>query len=244
MNEALTMADFLARAARDPLALLHGPERRGFAPTTSPIPDCDAPGRRWQDCVIEQLVPHGASVLDLGCGDGDLLARLMVRKAVRGVGVELDAHAVTRCVERGVSVVQADLDGGIQGFGADSFDLAILEETMQTLRHPLDVLSGMLRVAQRGIVSFPNFGHWRVRAELALNGRMPETRGLPHRWYDTPNIHLFTLRDMLEWTENTGVSITSGFAFGDHGVQMLRDDDNLFAEEVLLVLSKKHGADR
>jgi len=134
--------------------------------------------------------------------------------------------------------VQADLDAGLRGFGEGSFDYAILEETVQTLRRPLDVLNGMLRVARHGIVSFPNFGFWRVRLDLALGGRMPVTEGLPHRWHDTPNIHLLTLQDFLDWSVESGVFVQSGYALGRDGVQPLRDDDNLFAEEVLLVIGR------
>jgi methionine biosynthesis protein MetW len=188
--------------------------------------------------VIADEIPDGAAVLDLGCGDGELLRRLVDRKHVRAQGVELDAAAVGRCIARDVPVVQIDLDGGIKGFGENSFDYVILEETLQTLRHPQEVLTGMLRVARHAIVSFPNFGFWRVRLDLSLRGRMPVTGRLPFRWYNTPNIHLLTLQDFLDWTASAGIRVTRGYALSRDGVQPLKDDDNLFAEEVLLVLGR------
>lgn len=193
---------------------------------------------RWQDHVIDAEIPAGASVLDLGCGDGELLSHLVAHKNIRAQGVELDPTAVERCIARGVPVVQANLDGGLKGFGEDSFDYVILEETLQTLHRPLDVLAGMLRVARHGIISFPNFGFWRVRLDLSLHGRMPLTSRLPFRWYDTPNIHLLTLQDFLDWSASAGISITKGYAFSSGIVHPLKDDDNLFAEEVLLVVTR------
>lgn len=203
-----------------------------------------APAERWQDRLIVREIPRGASVLDLGCGAGDLLAELMRRRRVRAQGVELDAAEVVRCVERGVPVFQSDLDQGLAGFPDGSFDYVVLEETLQTLHHPLRVLAEMLRVGRHGIVSFPNFAWWRVRLTLMLEGRMPETERLPYRWYDTPNIHLFTLRDFLDWASRERVSIVKGFAYEDGRTRPLREGDNLDAEEALLFLRRRPGAQR
>ncbi|MCX7818152.1 MAG: methionine biosynthesis protein MetW [Kiritimatiellae bacterium] len=196
-----------------------------------------SPGR-WQDPIIVRTIPRGASVLDLGCGSGELLAALMRQRAVRAQGIELDAAEVMRCIERGVPVFQCDLDQGLAGFADRAFDFVVLEETLQTLHRPLTVLREMLRVGRQGIVSFPNFAWWRVRLSLMLEGRMPETERLPYRWYDTPNIHLFTLRDFLEWAAREGVEILSGYACANGTVRPMRDDDNLEAEEALLFLRK------
>lgn len=193
---------------------------------------------RWIDDLIEQIIPTGSSVLDLGCGNGELLSRLMQRKHIRGQGVELDAEAVFRCVERGVPVVQADLDLGLSGFADASFDYVVLEETLQTLHRPVELLREVLRVGRRAVVSFPNFGYWRVRLGLALGGRMPRTAGLPFHWYDTPNIHLFTLEDFREWAADSGVRIVLGHTLADAQVRELRESDNLYAEEVLCVVEK------
>lgn len=229
----------LARTLVDPALFEHASSRAGAPDHLGSWSDGTTAARaRWQDQVIENEIPSGASVLDLGCGDGELLSRLVERKRIRAQGVELDPTAVGRCIARGVPVVQIDLDGGIKGFGENSFDYVILEETLQTLRHPLDVLTGMLRVARHAIVSFPNFGFWRVRLDLSLRGRMPVTGRLPFRWYDTPNIHLLTLQDFLDWTASAGVQVVRAYALSRDGVQPLTDDDSLFAEEALFVLGR------
>ncbi|HLB25931.1 MAG TPA: methionine biosynthesis protein MetW [Nitrospirota bacterium] len=194
---------------------------------------------RWQDEVIEREVEQGSSVLDLGCNDGELLDRLMKKKNVsRAQGVELDPDAVQRCVGRGVPVIQANLDDGLRGFCDLCFDYVILEETLQTLRRPVEVLAEMLRVGRHGIVSFPNFAYWRVRLELALRGRMPVTEWLPYSWYDTPNIHLFTIQDFVEWARHAGVSVVKAYGLADGAVRELEQYDNLYAEEALMVLEK------
>jgi methionine biosynthesis protein MetW len=193
---------------------------------------------RWQDELIEQRIPAGATVLDLGCGSGELLSELVERKRVHAQGVELDADAVFQCVARGVPVFQTDLDQGLKGFPSDGFDYVILEETLQTLRRPDEVLREMLRVGHHGIVSFPNFAYWRVRLDLGIRGRMPVTEWLPHRWYDTPNIHLFTLQDFLDWSAAEGVRIVEAHVLAEGQVRKLEAADNLYAEEALFVVER------
>lgn len=194
---------------------------------------------RWQDDLIERELQPGASILDLGCGNGDLLVRLTRMKKVRGQGIELDAPSVIRCVEQGVAVFQADLDEGLKGFPDRSFDVVVLEETLQTLHRPLKVLDEMLRVGRLGIVSFPNFGYWRVRLSLTLEGRMPVTERLPYRWHDTPNIHLLTLQDFLDWAAGAGVRVVKAFALAGGCARPMEADDNLNAEEALFFLARK-----
>ncbi len=198
----------------------------------------DEISKRWQDPIIEDIIPERAFVLDLGCGDGDLLLRLMQKKKVRGQGVEKGASEVIECVQRGVPVFHTDIDQGLPGFQYAEFDYVILEETLQTLHHPIRVLEEMLRVGRRSIISFPNFGYWRVRLELALGGRMPQTEWLPHHWYDTPNIHLCCLQDFLDWTQDSNVTVSAGFVLCEGEVRELRDGDNLHAEEALLVVER------
>ena len=193
---------------------------------------------RWQDDLIEREITPGASVLDLGCGSGELLIALMRRKQVRAQGVELDPEAVFQCVANGVPVLHRDVDGGLEGFADRSFDYVILEETLQTLHRPVAVLKDMLRVGRRGIVSFPNFAYWRVRLDLGVRGRMPVTQYLPYRWYDTPNIHLFTLQDFLEWTAESRVRVVEGYVLAEGVTRALQPDDNLYAEEALVIVEK------
>jgi methionine biosynthesis protein MetW len=208
----------------------------------SRVPEPDRPENgkwhRWQDPIIERLVPEHASVLDLGCGDGELLARLMASKAVCAQGVELSQESVIRCIERGVPVFHGNLDEGLAGFPDRSFDVVVLEETLQTLHQPLRVLDEMLRVGRRGIVSFPNFAHWSVRIELGLGGRMPITGSLPFRWHDTPNIHLFSIRDFLDWARQSNTDVIEAHVLVQDGVRPIREEDNLMAEEVLFVVRR------
>ncbi len=145
--------------------------------------------------IIADLVRPDARVLDLGCGDGELLHSLQRDKQVNGYGLEIDPAMITSCIERGVNVIEQDLDQGLGNFADNSFDLVVMAETLQSVRQPDVLLDEMLRVGEQCIVTFPNFGHWRCRAYLATRGAMPIAEHLPHRWYDTPNIHLCTFAD-------------------------------------------------
>ncbi|MGQ0501402.1 MAG: methionine biosynthesis protein MetW [Panacagrimonas sp.] len=144
--------------------------------------------------VISEWVEPGCRILDLGCGDGALLDHLARTRNVRGYGLEIDPAKLAACIARGVNVIQADVDDGLKDFGTDSFDYVVLTQTLQALVRPDHALTEILRVGRRAIVTFPNFGHWRVRAQM-LRGRMPLTPALPDAWYDSPNIHLCTVRD-------------------------------------------------
>ncbi len=155
------------------------------------------------------MVPRGARVLDLGCGDGALLEHLIRVKGCDGHGVEISAEGFHACIDRGVPVLQADIDDGLGDFDDGSFDLVVLSQTLQATRRPAFVLSEMMRVAPAGIVSFPNFGHWRIRLGLLGRGRMPSSRVLPYAWHDTPNIHLCTLRDFEELAAAEGFRLTA-----------------------------------
>ena len=137
----------------------------------------------------------GRTVLDLGCGDGLLLQFLQRARAAPGYGVEIDDDNVLACVRNGVNVIQSDLERGLSGFDAGSFDYVILSQTLQAMRHTEDIVLEMLRVGREGIVSFPNFGHWQARWQVAVGGRMPVSEELPYQWYDTPNVHLCTISD-------------------------------------------------
>ncbi|WKD49705.1 methionine biosynthesis protein MetW [Microbulbifer spongiae] len=145
--------------------------------------------------VIQEWITHGSCVLDLGCGDGALLEQLGKNRGVTGYGLEIDPGQITRCVERGVNVVEQNLDAGLGNFSDGSFDTVVMTQALQTLRHPHLVVEEMLRVGRDCIITFPNFGQWRARWHLAFSGRMPVSDLLPYEWYDTPNIHFCTFRD-------------------------------------------------
>lgn len=145
--------------------------------------------------VIADLVNPGARVLDLGCGEGDLLAHLQENKQVNGYGLDLDDNNIRICVSKGVNVIEQNLDDGLANFESNSFDMVVMTETLQSVRSPDILLREMLRIGEECVITFPNFGHWRCRLHLALFGRMPVSRHLPHSWFDTPNIHLCTFRD-------------------------------------------------
>lgn len=145
--------------------------------------------------LVADMVAPGSRVLDVGCGDGTLLHHLGTTKQVDGRGIELSQAGVNACVSHGLSVIQGDADTDLRDYPADAFDYVILSQTLQATRNPKAVLSQLLRIGRRAIISFPNFGYWRVRWDLVFNGRMPVTRTLDNAWYDTPNIHLCTVRD-------------------------------------------------
>ena len=147
---------------------------------------------------ILRLVRPGARVLDVGCGEGDLLELLTREKGVDGQGLEISQAGVSACLAKGLAVVQGDGDRDLDDFPTGAFDYAILSKTLQQMRDPAHALSQLLRIADQAVVSVPNFGHWRVRWVLVTTGRMPETRALPEPWWSTPNIHLCTLRDFIE----------------------------------------------
>jgi methionine biosynthesis protein MetW len=163
--------------------------------------------RRIDYRVIEGLVPHGATVLDLACGDGELLSDLIATRGVRGSGVELSQEAVEACVGKGLSVFHGDLDEGLADFADGSHDVVILSMSLQQLRRPRMIVREMVRVGRQAIVSFPNFAHWGPRVQLCLRGRMPVSRELPYEWWDTPNIHLCTIKDFRELCRQEGLQI-------------------------------------
>jgi methionine biosynthesis protein MetW len=156
--------------------------------------------------IAEWVAPR-SRVLDLGCGDGSLLAHLRDAKSCHGYGVEIDDDLVARCVKEGINVVQQNLDAGLRMFAEKMFDTVVLSQTLQAVHNAERILHEMARVARQGIVSFPNFGHWRHAASL-LAGRMPVTKQIPYQWYDTPNIHLCTLRDFEILAARVGLVIT------------------------------------
>lgn len=145
--------------------------------------------------LIYDWIPAGSRVLDLGCGDGELLSALVAHKQCGGYGVEIDIDSVIAAIGRGVNVIQADLEQGLQAFGDNSFDIIVLSQTIQAMQNTETILRDLTRVAKQAIVSFPNFGYWRNRLQIAFGGHMPVSERMPYQWYNTPNIHWCTLED-------------------------------------------------
>ncbi|MDS4020551.1 MAG: methionine biosynthesis protein MetW [Candidatus Competibacter sp.] len=157
--------------------------------------------------LISEWIRPGTRVLDLGCGDGALLAYLRQHRQVGGYGLEIDTTNIVKCIQAGVNVIHADLEAGLEDFGDSSFDYVIMTQTLQAVKHTEALLDEMLRVGRQGIVTFPNFGFWRCRVQIALQGFMPVVKTLPYQWYDTPNVHLFTIRDFEELCHRKHIDI-------------------------------------
>lgn len=157
--------------------------------------------------IIADWIEPGSRVLDLGCGDGTLLSYLNMNKNVSGYGIEIDDDDITQCIHAGVNVIHMDLNEGLSEFDEDSFDYVVLSLTLQAMQRPDLLLQEMMRVGSEGIVTFPNFGNWKARLQLAFGGRMPVTKSMPNEWFDTPNIHLCTIKDFEQLCRQLGFEI-------------------------------------
>lgn len=193
--------------------------------------------------LIANMVDRGGRVLDIGCGDGDLLRLLRDTRGVDARGIELSQQGVNDCVAKGLPVIQGDADADLNDYPDNAFDYVILSQTLQATRQPRRVLENMLRIGRRAIVSFPNFGHWRIRGQVALGGRMPMTSNLTHRWYDTPNIHFCTIRDFVALTHEIEAKIARGVALDRFGAPMRVNAPwwvwNFFGEQAVFMLERR-----
>ena len=204
----------------------------------------NAEARRLDYDVIVDLVEPGSRVLDLGCGDGLLLSRLIAEKGARGTGVELSQAGVQAAIARGLSVVQGDLDQGLADYRDGSFDWVILNQTLQALVNPGLVLEEMLRVGKAALVGFPNCGQWRARLQLLLSGRMPQHSGLDYRWHDTPATRLLTIADFRAYCSEHGMSIVREIFLVGEGGRRPQLWPNLRAETGIFVLAGERAPSR
>ncbi|MBI4557175.1 MAG: homoserine O-acetyltransferase [Candidatus Hydrogenedentes bacterium] len=195
-------------------------------------------GHRVDYDMIVDLVDEGSRVLDIGCGDGELLSKLIAEKGVDGMGFELSQGNIISCVRRGISVVQADIDKGLVGIPDQSYDFVILSMTLQVITKPDFVLSEMLRVGKKCIVSFPNFGFWKVRAKLMLYGCAPVTRSLPYSWHTSPNRHVLSIRDFREFCASHSIRIEREIDLAERGAAWrAKLWPNVFADEAVFVIT-------
>jgi methionine biosynthesis protein MetW len=167
--------------------------------------------------LVADMVAPGSRLLDVGCGNGELLFYLLHAKGVDGRGMELSQGGVNSCVRNGLSVIQGDADHDLHDYPSHAFDYIVLSQTLQATRNPREVLHHLVRIGRHAIVSIPNFGHWRMRARLLLQGRMPRTSALPHHWYDTPNIHLCTILDFIELCDEENIAVERSVTLDDLG---------------------------
>jgi methionine biosynthesis protein MetW len=196
---------------------------------------------RGDHLLVAQMVERGSKVLDVGCGDGDLL-QLLESRGIDGRGIELSREGVNRCVAKGLAVVQGDADTDLINYPDDAFDYVILSQTLQATRQPRLVLENLLRIGRRAIVSFPNFGFWKMRLQLLVGGHMPRTENLPATWYDTPNIHFCTIKDFVQLCDEINVKMERAVALDLYGRPLRLNAPwwfwNMFGEQGVFLLSR------
>lgn len=192
--------------------------------------------------LVASMIEPGSRVLDVGCGDGELLSYLVHNRRVDGRGMELSQSGVNACVRHGLSVIQGDADNDLQAYPSDAFDYVVLSQTLQATRDPRRAIDHLVRIGRRAIVSFPNFGHWRIRLDLLLRGRMPMTNLLAQPWYETPNIHLCTISDFVALCAEHGVIVERSVTLDRWGRPFSLNPEgrlaNLLAEQALFLLSR------
>ena len=200
-------------------------------------------GGRVDLVLVSEMVAPGARVLDIGAGDGELLRILGENRGVDGRGIELSREGVNECVAKGLAVIQGDADTDLADYPNDAVDYVILSQTLQAVRSPRVVMENMLRIGRHAIVSFPHFGHWRIRGQVGLGGHMPRTDNLPYAWWDSPNIHFCTIKDFRDLCEVTGAKMERALALNAWGTPLRFNAPwwfwNLFGEQAVFLLSRR-----
>ena len=194
--------------------------------------------------LIESLIDANSTVLDIGCGEGDLMAQLEKNIQAKTNGIEVSAHLTQKAIAQGFNVVQGNAEKDLDQYSNNSFDYVILSQTLQAMVNPKEIVLELLRVGGKAIVSFPNFGHWKIRLQLLLLGKMPVTKGLPYAWYETPNIHFFTIKDFQNLCQKLNIIIEKSIALTANGRKVEISSDlsgaNLFTNEAIFLLSYKN----
>jgi len=191
--------------------------------------------------IIANLLPPQSRVLDVGCGDGTLIEALIKEKSIDARGIELEEDKVKECISKGLSVIEGDAETELGQFPDKSFDFVILSQTLQAFYNPVTVLEHLLRIGKSSIVSIPNFGYWKVRTSLLFFGRMPETRSLPYKWYDTPNLHMCTIKDFYELCNSRNISMKKIIGINNNKTSLIHNNNiklkNLFSEVGIFLIS-------
>lgn len=198
--------------------------------------------KRVDFTIVEKLIPSDSRVLDLGCSDGTLLRELIDKNCVTGYGVEISEEGVAACIAKGLSVFQGDINEGLVDYKDNTFDYVLMIRTVQAVKDPRVVIEEMIRVGRRAVISFPNFGHLMIRLKLLFSGRMPKNRMLPYEWYDTPNIHLLTIRDFKNFCRRFGITLEKAVylpKLSRNRALLAKLFPNLFARFGLFVISRK-----
>lgn len=198
--------------------------------------DTTVNGIKAEYTIIARLINTSSSVLDLGCGDGELLPRLIRDKSVRAKGIEIDGKAILECVKRGVSVFQDDIDSGLSEYEDKSFDFVILNQSLQQVTNPDTVLKEAMRVGRKVIIGIPNFAHINARFQIFFRGRTPVTGALPYKWYDTPNLHFLSILDFIEYCKKQNIRIEETYFVGT--ARKVTFFPNLFAQRGIFVVSE------
>ncbi len=194
--------------------------------------------------LIESLIEENRSILDIGCGDGRLMQQLEKNLNSKIHGIELDRDLASKAIAKGFNVVHGDAEIDLSQYANHSFDYAILSQTLQAMMKPKEILSELLRIGSKAIVSFPNFGHWKIRFQLLVYGKMPVTESLPYTWYDTPNIHFFTIKDFLKLCSDMNIVVEKSIGLTSKGKQFDINESlrgvNFFTHEAIFLLSYKN----